>query len=155
MIRIFSLLFFLFTSLVVGAAECGEEPNSLDGSVTVSLEFDRTRMLRGKEPTHTIQLEYIKDLDAGEDVVAKIVFDTPDGGFDPDVEYDLKKNNAIVERVTKEKDNFGELTEGIIVFFEGGNANGKKAVGRFAATFENGRTLRGNFDVKVEGTDFF
>lgn len=134
---------------------CGNPPNHLEGSVesSVSLDFDETRMIRYQ--SLDIQLEYIKELEGSTtpDIVTKIVFATPDGGVPEGEPIDILANDGIVERVVAAGDNFPPLDQGRITFETGGNEPGP-AVGDFALTFENGRTLNGNFDTELEDVDF-
>jgi hypothetical protein len=140
---------------LVALTACGTPPNYLEGSIdsNVSLDFDSTRMIR--YTSLAIQLEYIKALEGSEtpDIVAKIVFDTPEGGIPQGEPIDLKGANAVVERIVAAGDNFPALDTGRITFDEGGNDPGP-AVGSFACTFDNGRTLNGDFDVEMEDVDF-
>lgn len=140
-------------ALALVASACGDPPNHLEGSVSsnVSLEFDHTRLVR--YPTLSIQLEYLKTLESGtDDVVAKIVFDTPEGGIPAGEPIDLAKHNGVVERVVAAGDTFPPFDTGNITFDEGGNDPGL-AKGSFAVTFENGRTLNGLFEVELEDVD--
>jgi hypothetical protein len=139
---------------VVSLAGCPSEPNSLEGSIdeTMSLEFDRTEMRRFDGIT--IQLDYLKDLEGGDiDIVAKVVFDTPADGIVADEEIDILANNGIIERRASDNLDFPPLEQGAITFSSGGNEPGA-AVGRFTATFDNGKTLGGNFDTELTDVEF-
>jgi hypothetical protein len=133
---------------------CPAAPNSLEGSIdeTMSLEFDRTEMRRLLDVT--IQLDYLKDLESGDfDIVAKVVFDTPSGGIVVDEAIDIIANNGIIERRASDNLDFPALEQATITFSAGGNEPGN-AAGRFAATFDNGKTLGGTFDTEMTDVDF-
>jgi hypothetical protein len=141
-------------ALVLVAAACGDPPNHLEGSISsnVSLEFDHTRLIRYQDLS--LQLEYLKTLEGGggDDVVVKIVFDTPEGGVVAGEAIDLKAHDGVVERIVAEGDAFPPFDTGNITFDEGGNAPGP-AKGSFAVTFDNGRTLNGLFEVELEDVE--
>ena len=140
-------------TLLVGLAACGDPPNHLEGSIgaNVSLEFDRTRLVR--YPTLALQLEYLKALEGGgDDIVAKLVFDTPEGGIKPGARIDLAEHNGVVERIVAAGDAFPAYDTAHVTFDEGGNDPGP-ANGSFAVTFENGRTLNGTFEVELEDVE--
>lgn len=145
---------FAALSIVVGMAACGDPPNHLEGSIesNVSLEFDRTRLIRYQ--SLTLQLEYLKALEGGggDDVVVKVVLDTPEGGVVAGQEIDLKAQNGVVERVVAAGDTFPPFDVGNLTFDEGGNEPGP-ARGHFGVTFDNGRTLSGLFDVELEDVE--
>jgi len=146
-----TLLALLVSALATG---CPEEPNSLEGSIdeTMSLDFDRTEMRRYDGVT--IQLDYIKELESGDlDIIAKIVFDTPEGGIVVDEGIDILANNGIIERVASDGLDFPPLEQATITFSSGGTEAGA-ATGRFTATFDNGKTLGGNFDTELEDVEF-
>ena len=136
-------------------AGCADPPNHLEGSIdsSVSLVFDSTRMIRYS--SLAIQLEYSKELEGSTtpDIIAKIVFDSPEGGVTEGSAIDLLEQNGIVERIVAEGDSFPPLDQGQLTFETGGNDPGP-AVGDFAITFDNGRTLNGTFDVELEDVDF-
>lgn len=145
--RLFALAIF-----VVTFAGCGDPPNHLEGSISsnVSLDFDETRLIR--YPDLAVQLEYLKVIETGSDVVAKIVFDTPAGGVKNGEPIDLLAHDGVVERIVAAGDTFPPMDTGTLTFDEGGSAPGP-ASGSFAVTFDNGRTLNGQFDVELEDVD--
>ena len=128
---------------------CPEPPNYLDGSIgeVFDLKFDEVR-IRKYSATKELQIEYLKNGDAGKDVVAQITITTPEGGFPKDTEIKLDQVNGKVHRVAP-GDDFPAITEGNIDFSAGGNAVGEQTTGKFSLIFENKRTLRGNFDAKM------
>jgi hypothetical protein len=152
LVRSFSALAAL--SLLSGLLGCDDPPNHLEGSISsnVSLEFDDTRLIRF--PSLALRLEYLKTLESGaEDIVARLVFDTPEGGIQAGERIDIAEHNGVVERVVAAGDGFPAFDTAHIIFDEGGNDPGP-ARGSFAVTFENGRTLNGKFDVELEDVDF-
>lgn len=142
----------LFAALAAG---CPEAPNSLDGSISesFSLEFDRTEMRRFGGVT--LQLDYLRDIEGASipDVVCKIVFDTPEGGVVAGEAIDIVANDGIIERIAVGGEDYPELELANITFDVGGNEPGP-AAGSFVSTFENGKTLNGNFDTELEDVDF-
>ncbi len=142
-------------AFVVVTAACGDPPNHLEGSISsnVSLAFDHTRLVR-YQPTLALQLEYLQTLEGGggDDVVAKIVLDTPEGGIVSGEPIDLAAHGGVVERVVAAGDTFPAYDTAHITFDEGGNEPGP-AKGSFAVTFDNGRTLNGLFDVELEDVE--
>lgn len=143
---------FALANLVVTVAACGDPPNHLEGSISsnVSLDFDETRLIR--YPDLAVQLEYLKVIETGSDVVAKIVFDTPEGGVKAGEPIDLLEHDGVVERIVAAGDTFPAMDTGTLTFDEGGDAPGP-ASGNFAVTFDNGRTLNGQFQVELEDVD--
>ena len=149
-------IYLLFVVVACAGSACGPEPNDLWGSIDQShdLSFDTVelRLLTGQS---VYQLTYMKDLEASEtdDVVAKVVFDRPQDGIplDEKIPFD---GDSIVERVTAANDPLPALREGSVTFHEGGSEDQQHTVGEFAATFENGKTLNGNFDTSLRLVDF-
>jgi hypothetical protein len=139
------------------AVGCGRPPNSLDGSVgaTVDLTFDSVE-LRFFAEQERVQLDYLKELPGGAipDVVAKVVVGVPAGGFPAGEPHAMDPASDVVERVVAKGDQYADLERGEITFDEGGAAAGP-AKGSFAATFVNGKTLNGTFDVEVEVVEGF
>jgi hypothetical protein len=144
------------------AAGCGPQPNSLEGSISEShdLHFDEVE-LRFFTDQSVYQLSYFNSLDkddptAGKDTVAKITFDEPEGGVKVDAEIDLKADaeEARIERVTAKNDVFPtDFDKGVLTFHT--KAEAKKTVsGEFAVTFNNGKTLDGTFETKLENASF-
>jgi hypothetical protein len=138
--------------MVMGvAAGCPPAPNSLSGSIESShnLTFDRIE-LRFFTDQRAYQLDYLKNLEeGGNDVVAKIVFDEPEGGVVTGEDIDIAANNGIVERVTSAGDIFPPLQEGVFTFTSGGVDEGP-AVGTFFTTFDSGQTLNGTFEGELD-----
>ena len=134
-----------------------DEPNSLSGSISTShdLTFETVHLslLSGQG---AYELKYLLPLEGGgDDVVAKVVFDRPEGGIVVDEELDLLTLNGKVERVTAANDPFpAGLEKANVTFSAGGNEAGEESVGEFASTFDNGKTLNGTFDVELEVVDF-
>ena len=108
----------------------------------------------------TYDLQYLKELEAGgdDDIVAKIAFTEPEGGVKLDSAIDLLDEaiDGVVQRNTAAGTSDGfpdELTKGTITFTKGVKVK-ETAVGEFAATFENGKTLFGAFDIEVSEASF-
>lgn len=131
--------------------------NTLTGSISQShdLSFDTValKLLTGQL---AYELKYLLPLEGGgEDVVAKIVFNQPAGGVVVDQEIDLVAVAGRVERVTAANDPFpAGLTTAQATFSVGGNEGGESTAGKFAATFDNGKTLNGSFETVLEIVDF-
>lgn len=138
------------------AASCAE-PNTLEGSISQShdLTFD-TVSVRLLSQQKVYEIKYLKALDSGDDdVVAKVVFNQPDGGAEADAALDLLELEGKVERITAANDPFPDgLDKANAVFTSGGNDDGEATVGSFASTFDNGKTLNGAFDADLEIVDF-
>lgn len=126
---------------------------SIDQSHDLTFETVQLQLLTGQG---AYELKYLKALEGGgDDTVAKVVFDQPEGGAVVDEELDLIALNGRVERITAANDPFpATLTKANAVFAAGGNENDEATSGNFAATFDNGKTLNGSFDVELEVVDF-
>jgi hypothetical protein len=150
---------FVVASFVVSAFAVGcAEPNELTGSISDShdLTFE-TVELRLLAAQAAYELKYLLPLEGGggDDVVAKLVFDQPDGGITADDELDLIGLNVKVERITAANDPFPpSVTKAVATFKAGGNEAGEQTTGEFSSTFDNGKTLNGTFDVELEVVDF-
>ena len=144
---------FIVSFFIGGCAE----PNTLTGSISQShdLTFETVelKLLSGQL---AYELKYLKALEGGgEDTVAKIVFDQPEGGAVVDDEIDLVAAAGRVERITAANDPFpAGLEKAIVVFAGGGDEDGADTSGNFAATFDNGKTLNGTFETTLEIVDF-
>lgn len=147
----------LFLALVaaVGAGAGCEQPNSLEGTISESfdLSFDTVELRRFNGVT--LQLDYLRDVEGADidDVVCKVVFDTPEGGIPAGEAIDITQHNGIVERIATGGDDFPGLDTANITFETGGNEPGP-ASGRFVVTFDTGKTLNGNFDTDMEDVTF-
>jgi len=145
------------SSLVVSSVLGGcAGPDSLTGSIdqSHSLAFD-TVGLRLFTDQNAYELKYEKALDSGDnDVVAKVVFDAPEGGVVLDQEITLVAGEAQVERITAKNDPFPGLDEGKISFSAGGVVDGELSTGEFSALFVNGKSLQGTFSVVLSHTSF-
>ena len=143
-------------------AGCPPPPNYLDGSVKIShdLTFD-SEELRFLSDQKVYQLEYKKALDvndpsAGADIVVKITFNEPAGGAVQDKAINLL-DDAIagkVERVTAANDPFPTSMKQATVTFHSAATVNTQVTGEFAVTFDNGETLFGNFETKLEAVSF-
>ncbi len=141
-------------SLIVACCSIGcAEPNTLTGSIEQShdLTFDSVS-LRLLTDQKVYQLEYRLALEAGgNDIVAKLVFEQPEGGAAAGDDLDLLTLNAKVERITTANDPFPEdLEKANATFTAGGNEADDQTTGEFASTFGNGKTLNGTFDIPLE-----
>ncbi len=138
--------------LLLALGGCPEEPNQLEGSIdeVFALHFDEVR-IRHYASTNELQIEYLREAEDGsaKDVVAQITITTPEGGIPHDVDITFEQVNGAVHRIA-EGDDFPAISEGQITFFAGGNEIDEQTTGEFALIFENKRTLRGNFDAKLE-----
>ncbi len=134
------------------------EPNTLTGSISQShdLSFDAVE-LRLLSEQQVYELKYLKALEGGgeDDKVAKVVFDQPEGGVVVGAELDLLSLSGSVQRTTAANDPFPTgLTTAIAVFAAGGNEAGETTTGKFATTFDNGKTLNGTFETELLTVDF-
>lgn len=132
---------------------CPEPPNYLDGSIgeVFDLAFDEVR-IRKYLGYGDLQIEYLKnatDAGGGKDVVVQVTIKTPEAGFPLNTEIKFDQVEGKIHRVAP-GDDFPAITEGRIDFSAGGNKVGEQTTGKFSAIFENKRTLRGNFDGKME-----
>lgn len=154
-------LLALFTVAAL-AAGCPPPPNFLDGSIKQShdLTFD-TVELRLLTDQRVFQLSYFKNLEknnpaAGVDTVVKLTFNEPAGGVTVDKEIDLlaAETAGRVERVTAANDTFpASFTSGTVTFHKAPAVNATTN-GEFAITFDNGKTLDGTFETKVQTASF-
>jgi hypothetical protein len=145
----------VFTSVLLAAMGC-EEPNSLKGSITDShdLAFDTVR-LRLFTDQQAYELRYEKALEGGaQDIVAKLVFDVPEGGIVLDKAIDLLPLGGQVERITAKNDPFPGVERADVTFTAGGVDDGDGTTGAWGATFDNGKTINGTFDVTLEHASF-
>jgi hypothetical protein len=152
MIRLLAAPVLVMSLLCAG---CEEEPNLLEGSVSQNfdLDFDDVRFVRINGDTY--QLEYLLTLESGgQNVICKIVFDEPEGGIPLETDVDIVANNGIIERIAGDGD-FPLPDSAIIRFFEFNEPGDEPgfADGEFAITFEDGKTLNGNFEVALEDVD--
>ena len=141
--------------LLAGAVGCAG-PDTLTGSIdqSHSLAFDSVG-LRFFTDQNAYELKYEKVLDSGDaDVVAKVVFDAPEGGIVIDEEVTLVAGEAQVERITSKNDPFPALEEGKFSLSAGGVKDGELSTGEFFALFANGKSLQGTFSVVLEHTSF-
>ena len=145
----------VFMSVLLAAMGC-EEPNSLTGSITDShdLAFDTVR-LRFFTDQQAYELRYEKALEGGaQDIVAKVVFDVPEGGIVLESAIDLLPLGGQVERITAKNDPFPGVERADVTFTAGGVDDGDATTGAWGATFDNGKTINGTFDVTLEHASF-
>jgi hypothetical protein len=144
--------------VVVGSAigtGCAE-PNSLGGSITDShdLSFDAVQ-LRLFTDQQAFELRYTKALDSGDqDIVAKVVFDVPEGGVVLDDQLDVLAEDGRVERITAKNDPFPSVEDADFTFTAGGVEDGALTMGSWGATFDNGKTIDGTFEATLEHASF-
>ena len=146
-------LLLLATSLV--SLGC-DEPNSLTGSITDShdLGFDTVR-LRLLTDQQAYELRYDKALAGGsQDIVAKVVFDVPADGVTVDDTLDLLSLSGQVERITAKNDPFPAVQRADLTFNTGGVDDNDTTSGAWGATFDNGKTINGTFEVSLEYASF-
>ncbi len=149
-----ALLIAALTCAAVGTG-C-EEPNSLGGSITDShdLSFDSVR-LRLFTDQDAYELRYEKLLDSGDrDIVAKVIFDAPEGGITLDSAVDIIASDGNVERITAKNDPFPGVERGDFTFTGGGVDDGALSTGEWGATFDNGKTIEGTFEIELEHASF-
>lgn len=150
-------LFFCAAALSFCSLSGCAEPNTLTGSIDQShdLTFDSVelRLLTGQS---VYELRYLLALEGGgDDVVAKLVFDQPEGGIKVGEQLDLLTLGAKVERITAANDPFpAELDKANATFTAGGKEADEQTTGEFSSTFNNGKTLNGTFDVALEVVEF-
>ena len=149
---------FIVALAVVGSAlgaGCAE-PNSLSGSITDShdLSFD-TVQLRLFTDQQAWELRYEKALDSGDqDIVAKVVFDVPEGGLVLDAPIDVLAEDGRIERITAKNDPFPSVEDADATFTAGGVEDGAATTGTWGATFDNGKTISGTFEATLEHASF-
>lgn len=145
-------VFIVAALAVVGC----DEPNSLKGSITDShdLSFDTVR-LRLLTDQQAYELRYEKALERGDqDIVAKLVFDVPEGGVVLDDQFDVLVEDGRVERITARNDPFPSVEDADCTFTAGGVEDGAATTGTWGATFDNGKTIEGTFEAILEHASF-
>ena len=133
-----------------------EEPNSLGGSITDShdLSFDSVR-LRLFTDQEAYELRYEKLLDSGDrDIVVKVIFDAPEGGITVGSAVDIVASDGNVERITAKNDPFPAVERADITFTSGGVEDVELSTGEWGATFDNGKTIEGAFEIELEHASF-
>jgi hypothetical protein len=150
-------------AIALAQSACGNPPNFLDGSIKTShsLDFDEVE-LRYLSDQGVYQIVYTDTLEneageqGGQDIVAKITFNEPEGGVKVDKAIDLTtaESAAVVERVTAKNDPFPSSFDIGSVTFHSAATVGKEVTGEFAVTFSNGKTLNGGFEAKLEDVAF-
>jgi hypothetical protein len=151
------------TPIIVALAVVGSalgagcaEPNTLTGSITDShdLSFD-TVQLRLFTDQQAYELRYEKALESGDqDIVAKVVFDVPEGGVVLDEQFDVLAEDGRVERITAKNDPFPSVEDADFIFTAGGVEDGAATTGSWGATFDNGKTISGTFEAALEHASF-
>jgi len=127
-------------------AACGGEEDSLEGSVQVSLGFDRvgTRLI-----ADDLEVRYLRDVPGGVEEVAELVVNDVGSMLDAGLELPLSVDNASVGRSVTDGSRFPELDEGTLAIEEGGEV-GKVLRGRFGVVFVTGATLSGTFSATLD-----
>lgn len=130
-------------------AACGDG-NSLEGSISesFSLEFDKVRI---RKQNLALVVEYLHDIPGGTEKTCQVVLDT-DGlnvGDNSTVKGSIFKERVQINRVGSGGD-FPPIQEGQIYFDTFRFKDKGKVKGEFDAVLEGGRTLRGDFEGKVE-----
>jgi hypothetical protein len=141
--------------VMLAVAGCGALPlppflgNQLTGSVgsRSDLSFDEVEIR--KYPTGELQVRYKRTANGNNEIVAQVTVTIPQEGFTRGKELDLKSNSGTVTRAIQNGDDFPPLKSGSIRIDTGGVNDGDATRGRFSATFDNDRTLNGNFDGKL------
>ena len=125
---------------------CGEEDNYLDGSVGVSLSFDRVsaRMI-GDD----LELRYLRDVAGGQEETAELIVLDVRPVLSADLDLPLNPDNAVIGRTVTDGSTFPELEGGSLVI-ESGGAVGETLDGRFGVRFVTGTTLSGGFRTRLE-----
>lgn len=130
---------------------CPDPPNYLDGSIgeVFDLSFDQVR-IRHYSATSEFQIEYLKTATDGglTQAIVKITLKTPEGGFPLNTEIKFAQVDGTIKSPAHPE--IPDLEDGNIDFSAGANKVGDQTTGKFAAIFTNRRTLRGNFDAKME-----
>jgi hypothetical protein len=142
-------------AMTMTTAGC-DEPNTLSGSITDShdLSFDSVR-LRLFTDQDAYELRYEKLLDSGDnDIVAKVICDAPEGGITLNTAIDIIESNGNVERITARNDPFPGVERGDLTFTSGAVDDGEVSTGEWGATFDNGKTIEGTFEIELEHASF-
>ncbi len=123
--------------------------NRLEGSVGSSndLQFDEVDVR--KFPTGELQVRYRRTADGNNEVVCQVTVLPPAEGLSYGNDIDLLTHMGSVSRVIQDGTPFPPLKTGTIRFDSGAVGDGDDTRGRFNATFDNDRTIRGNFDAKL------
>ena len=87
-------------------AGCGEEGDTLKGSVQVGLGFDRvtTRLIAGD-----LEVRYLRDVSGGAEEVAELVVNDVGPMLAPDLDVALTPENASVGRSVTDGSGFPDL----------------------------------------------
>lgn len=138
-------------ALLAMLVACGGPGNELSGSIgeSFSLDFDYARIYK---QDLNLRIEYLKKLSGGDGKVAKVVVDTRDLIIDSGavIRGETFNEYVTVERVMSTGGDFPPMKSGSIRFEDWNFKNGGKVSGEFDILFENGRTLSGNFENKVQ-----
>ncbi|MBI5496542.1 MAG: hypothetical protein HY904_16085 [Deltaproteobacteria bacterium] len=124
--------------------------NTLEGSVgsQQDLQFDEVEIRRF--PGGEIQVRYKRTSGGNNEIVAQVTVQVPSEGITYGRDIDLTTHNGSVTRVIQDGTDYPPLKSGSIRFDSGGVNDGDATRGRFAATFDNDRTLNGTFDAKLQ-----
>lgn len=123
--------------------------NRLEGSVGSSndLQFDEVDIR--KFPTGELQVRYRRTANGNNEVVCQVTVLPDAAGISYGEDIDLTTHSGSVSRVIQDGSPFPPLKTGTIRFDSGAVSEGDDTRGRFNATFDNDRTIRGNFDAKL------
>lgn len=140
---------------VVGSLGCSAG-NSLSGSISEShdLRFESVR-LRLFTDQQAWELRYVLPLaGGGDDIVAKVVLDVPTDGWNVGDPIDLPTHGGRLERITARNDPFPEIERAELTFSRGAVDVDDDSAGSWGATFVNGKTVFGTFQVPLEHASF-
>ncbi|OGQ78930.1 MAG: hypothetical protein A2289_04075 [Deltaproteobacteria bacterium RIFOXYA12_FULL_58_15] len=153
--RIYSVLTLLALPATV-AMGCGKADNDLWGSIDESfpLNFDRVEIFK---QNLALRIEYIKEIQGGEDKVCKVVVNTGNVKIKNGTSLEEKRFadfTVTFERVAATGGNFPAISGGTIQFDTFEFKEGGTIDGDFSVVFEEvgGRqpNMFGNFDRKVK-----
>jgi hypothetical protein len=133
-------------------AACGGPKNSLEGSISESFSLDFDRVVFYKQ-ADTLRIEYLKDVSGTTNKVCKVTVDAVSGlsvGDDTDIKGDVFLNHVTIERVANEGGQFPAVSGGKVHFETLAFEEDGEIDGDFECAFDNGRTLSGNFQGKIQ-----
>jgi hypothetical protein len=132
--------------LAISVTACGEEGDSLEGSVGVDLSFDR---VTARLIVDDLEVRYLRDVSGGVEEVAELVVNDVGPVLTAGFEVALTQDNAAVGRSVTDGSGFPDLDEGNLEIDEGGDV-GDVLRGRFGVVFASGATLSGHFSATLE-----
>jgi len=133
-------------ALLLGLVSCGEEDNYLDGSVQLSLGFER---VTARLIEDDLSVSYLRDASGGVEKTAELVVEDVGPSLGSGFEAALGQENAVVGRSVTDGSTFPDVVGGTLRIEEGG-AVGEVLRGTFGVEFLNGSTLRGGWRARLE-----